>query len=105
MAIQRTHKQSDLEKRLKLLNQQLYGKKPAKKWEVRNEKGDNEMRSEIQSHLPLQNPHSHLTHPTSTADIIYLRQDLLKILILAGLAFVVELGIYFSHIYSKLRFF
>ena len=94
MSIQRTHKQSDLEKRLKLLNLQLYGKK--EKLEVRGEKLDKEVRSEIKSHLPLQHLTSHISPPTSNQDVTYLRQDLTKIIFLAALAFAVELGLYFG---------
>ena len=103
MAVQRTHKQSaaplfagvprsrserDLEKRLKLLNQQLYGKKEKLSLDSAR---DRDVRSE-----KIENPPSNIQHPTSSADVAYLRQDLLKILILAGLAFATELGLYFG---------
>ena len=64
MSIQRTHKQSDLEKRLKLLNLQLYGKK--EKLEVRGEKLDNEVGGEKKDHTShLKNPASHIQPQTS----------------------------------------
>lgn len=97
MAVQRTHKQSDLEKRLKLLDMQLYGKKdlPAGKT------GKLDPASSIQ----LQNPASSIQRPASNQDVGYLRQDLLKISILAAAAFAIELGLYFSNIYSRIKFF
>lgn len=72
MPIQQTKKQSDLEKRLKLLRQQVYGKQ---KLDVG-----------VPQHLP--SPISILTsNPTAIhSDADYLYQDLRKILILSSIA-------------------
>ncbi len=77
-----TKKLSDLEKRIKLLRQQVYGK----------QKMDEEVRSE-KSYIPSQVLTSHLTSPTlsSRSDISYLRFDLLKILTLSSLAIGVQI--------------
>jgi hypothetical protein len=84
MAIQQIKKQSDLEKRLRLLRQQMYGKSP--------------------DHSPHFAPSaSHLAgeagRPTDTpnhsssvrTDTAYLRQDILKITILATSAIGIQL--------------
>ncbi|MBI2020357.1 hypothetical protein HYS94_02955 [Candidatus Daviesbacteria bacterium] len=97
MAIQQTKKQSDLEKRLRLLRLQVYG--TGKKWEVRNEKMEKEMGSE-KSNFSSQNLTSHVLHPTSNSqsfrtDITYLRQDLTKITMLAALAFGAQIILFF----------
>lgn len=98
MAVLRTHKQSDLQRHLKILEYQLYGKK--ERLEVRSEKLDNEVGGEkpriSESHIPLQ-------VPTSTSDITYLKQDLLKILIIASLAVAVQLVLYLSSAIQKIK--
>lgn len=86
MPVQRTHKASELEKRLKILENQLYGKK----LDVRSEKLD--LSSNIQ-------------HPTSSSDVTYLKQDLTKIAVLAGLAIGIQLILYFSHALEGLNLF
>lgn len=92
MPVQRTHKQSDLEKRLKLLESQLYGKK----LDVRSDKLENEVKSSLSSEIQ---------HPTYTSDITYLKNDLTKILILGGLAVGIQLVLYFSHILERVAIF
>ncbi|MEK7616685.1 MAG: hypothetical protein AAB414_01380 [Patescibacteria group bacterium] len=77
MAIHELKKQTDIEKRLKLLRQQIYGKE--KKWEVRGEKITT----------------THLPHLTSSAEISYLYKDLLKILIFASLAIGAQVILFF----------
>lgn len=110
MAIHRTHKQSDLEKRFKHLEFQLYGK-PEKKerLDVRSKKLDEEVgnlklenqTSNIQPHnLP-----SNLQHPTSNTDVVYLRQDLLKIALFASVALVAQFLLYFGQIRNIIKLF
>ena len=93
MAIHQTKQQSDLEKRLKLLRQQVYGKQ---KWEMGSEKVENEVGNGNQN-IPLQYPTSHLPHPTSSirSDLTYLRHDLSKIAILASAAFAIQAILYY----------
>lgn len=79
MAINQTHKQSELEKRLKLLRTQMYGKT-----ESYSVKSDNQLTN----------------HPASTqslrgSDMLYLRADLTKISILALLAFGIQFMLFF----------
>ena len=75
MAIQQSKKQSDLEKRLKLLHLQVYGKN-----------------SEILKHRYTDTPtSSDLIRP----DITYLRHDLIKILTLSSLAIGAQLILFF----------
>lgn len=75
MAIHQTKKQSDLEKRLKLLRQQVYGRKPvvsSKQYVVGKEI------TPRNTHTPNYQPH--------TTDVTYLYQDLIKIGIYASVA-------------------
>ena len=82
MAIHQTKKQSDLEKRLRLLRQQVYGKVQPSVVSVQlSEK--KEFKSEDRR----------LT-TESYADMTYLRQDLLKIFILAGSALGLQIILY-----------
>lgn len=98
MAIRRFHQPSDLQKRLKLLEYQLYGKK--EKFDVRNRKLDKEIGSlsleNQSSNFQPQYPASSIQHPTSSSDVAYLRQDLTKIFILASIAIVAEGLLYFG---------
>lgn len=77
MAIQQTKKQSDLEKRLRLLRQQVYGKDQSstisyQSSDKKQERSD-DRRLTTESYF-------------ATSDVSYLYQDLLKILILSSLA-------------------
>ncbi len=74
MPIQQTKRQSDLEKRLKLLRQQVYGKP-----EVKVEK--------IGSVNSIPATINYQSVTTDSSDVAYLRQDLLKILLLSAAAF------------------
>ena len=80
MAIQRTQAKSDLERKFKLLEYQLYGKK--EKLDVGGEKLDKAA--------------SNIQHLTSTNDIAYLKQDLTKIFILASIAITTQVLLYFG---------
>lgn len=82
------HRQSDLEKKLKILESQLYGK-----------------RLDQTSNIQSQHPSSSIQHLTSISDITYLRQDLTKILILSSLAVGIQLVLYFSQIVSRVKLF
>lgn len=92
MTIHQTKKQSDLEKRLKLLRQQVYGKEDRMKLEVRSEK----------SNFALQNPTS------SQSDLTYLHQDLFKIVTLSTVAIGAEFILLFllkNNLLLRLNFF
>ncbi len=105
MPILQSKKQSDLEKRLRLLRQQVYGKIDKKKVEMRNENQDNQT-------ISPQYPTSHFSHlisnsKTLQSDITYLRQDLLKILILSSSALGIQIILFIlskNHILN-LKFF
>ncbi len=84
MPITQTRNQ-DLEKRLAHLRSQLYGK---------NSGGQ---QVSISTVAPI-NRH---TNTTQAIDLDYLRQDLLRIFILAGLAFTFQFSLYFAMV-SKL---
>ncbi len=103
MPIMRTHKQSDIEKRLKLLNMQLYGK-GSEQLGITRKIGvsDNQPTRSIRS-----SDISDLQSPSGSfrTDLAYLKQDLRKILILASLAIAAQFIIYFSQLSSKLRLF
>jgi len=84
MAIQQTKKQSDLEKRLKLLRQQVYGKLPT-------------------AEGPLRREASSKASGASYTDLTYLYQDLFKILALSSIAIGVQTILFFllkNHILS-----
>ena len=99
-------KESDLEKRLKILSQQLYGKTQEQKLEVRNEKLEMEVGG-VKSHITPQHPISHLSHPTSnlTTDVAYLKHDLTKIALLSSVVMGFQLILYFSQTLSKVKLF
>lgn len=97
MAIKRSHREADLQRKLKVLEYQLYGKK--EKLDVRMEKLDNEVGSlnlDQISNFQSQNLSSNLQHLTSSSDLTYLKQDLTKIFILASLAIAAEALFYFE---------
>ena len=93
MAIQQTKKQSDLEKRLKLLRQQIYGKETVK-YILPTAEG------------PLRSAHLAARQEASGAnytDLTYLYQDLFKILALSSIAIGVQTILFFlskNHILS-----
>lgn len=88
MSIQQTKKQSDLEKRLRLLRQQVYGR------------GSDNSRVKVTSDTSIHRPTDILTHRYTgtqissgtpiTSDLTYLRHDLIKIGTLATAAFGVQ---------------
>lgn len=73
MAIHQTKKNSDLEKRLKLLRTQVYGRQTLRADDLKISTSSN---------------------PFVQSDIVFLRQDLLKISILSGIAILTQ-GILF----------
>lgn len=84
MAIHQTHKQTDLEKRLKILRQQVYGKsseKSVSQYISESEKSDT--------------PTHRNTDTLISSDITYLRHDLLKISLLTSLVFGIQLIIFY----------
>lgn len=106
----RSQSERDIEKRLKLLRQQVYGKSEDKR-EVRNVRVEKEVGGENQKNqvIPFQYHTSHpstmlgtgIPHRTSIhsasihSDTIYLRHDLLKITSFAALAFAVQIFLFF----------
>ena len=89
MAVHRTHKLLSSEKRLQLLQTQLYGKT------------DENPTANIQP----QYPSSRIQHPSSKTDITYLKHDLTKIALLTTLAIGIQLLIYFGSRSNLLRLF
>lgn len=87
MAVRREHKQTDLEKRMKILNQQLYGK-PSE-----NLKIDKSEKTDTPSHRYTDIP-TYQSTDSKTSDVLYLKRDLFKITILAGLAFGAQALLY-----------
>lgn len=90
MPVMSTHKQSDMEKRLKLLNIQLYGKE-----------------IESKNSLPKTPLHQGFAGQATNnvSDFVYLKKDLSKIVLLASLAIGAELILYFSKLLDKIKFF
>ena len=76
MAIQTSYKQSELEKRVKILRQQTYGKR-----HIRYTKETN-----------MQRPDQSITIHSEN---LYLRQDLLKISLLTALAFGIQITLFY----------
>ena len=87
MALHKTQAKSDLQKKLKLLEYQLYGQLDSQT-----------------SNFQSQNLSS-IQPPTSSTDLLYLKQDLTKIALLAGFAVTVQLILYFSGLIKNIRFF
>lgn len=79
MAISRGLQSSDIDKRLKILRQQVYGGKNNFDFKVHGTEVNSSYKQE-----------------TSTADIAYLRKDLLKITMLATLAVSLQLFLFFA---------
>ena len=97
MSVHQTKKSSDLEKRLRILSQQLYGKK-----DIPQPVGVKQLSQGVKI---LDKGSHHEAVSSSHSDIVYLRKDLTKIFIFSGLALIIELAIYFSQLYSKIRIF
>ena len=83
MSIQQTKKQSDLEKRLKLLRQQVSGKN---EFQTQNFEFKTKGKTNIDSQAKISN---------TTSDIRYLHQDLIKITVLASTAFGFQIVLFF----------
>ena len=82
-----THRQADLEKRFKILRSQLYG---------RPEQPKPQVKSETSEHTYSVPTSSNTAKPSNLqSDIVYLRQDLVKILLLSSLAIGVQIILFF----------
>lgn len=88
-------KKTKKEKIIADLRRQLETTKQSK-WEIRNEKLDNEVRAEKKenqkSNFPFPSPTSQIQFPTS---IMFIKKDLTKTLLLSILAISFELVLYF----------
>lgn len=95
MTIQQTKKQSDLEKRLKILRRQFYGKSPEKsdKSELRNISESENLKHRYSDILISSGTPSH--SEISRSDVSYLHQDLLKILAFSSVAIGAQIILYF----------
>lgn len=82
MAIQLSKKQSDLEKRLKLLHNQVYGKSQSSaiSYQLSDKKKSDDRGLTTESY----------------SDIVYLQKDLLKIFTLSSLAIASQIILFFS---------
>ena len=93
MAVHRTHKLLSSEKRLKILESQLYGRNEM--LDIRSKKLDNEAGSSKfenpTTNIQSQYPSSRIQHPSSITDITYLKHDLTKIVLLSTLAIGVQI--------------
>lgn len=99
MSVIRTRKQSDLEKKLSVLNRQLYGKNE-------DPKGNRvSVDHIIKDSVKIDSTLNHNEVKPLTSDVAFLKKDLGKIALLSGIAFAIELGLYFSQIYTKLKLF
>lgn len=87
MSIHQLKKQSDLEKRLRLLRQQVYGKDPD-----RSEKSDIRV---IPTHQSTNTSTHQNTNTQVMSDTVYLYQDLFKIGILTSFAIGVQVILFF----------
>lgn len=90
MAITESKKQSDLEKRLRLLRQQVYGKSSDEPKSSPNEKVSTyQMNNNQLSSIPSNHTESF------KSDITYLHQDLFKVLTLSSVAIGIQLILFF----------
>lgn len=85
MAIQQSKKQSDLEKRLQLLRRQVYGK-GLENQHITTSTNQKLTEFKIPAHRLTNTPVYKSSGIQISSDLIYLHQDLLKILIFASLA-------------------
>lgn len=92
MPITQTRNQ-DLEKRLAHLRSQLYGKKPVSNTQYLV--SSNNLEKNINS--------QNTKYQIPNTDISYLHHDLLKILILAGLAFAFQFFLYFAMVRNLIK--
>ncbi len=99
MAIQQSKRQSDLEKRLQILRQQVYGKSPDKigSDQIKSDRSDKIRNSDPLIYRPTDIPiHRFTDTPTNrSADITYLHHDLLKILLFSSLAIGTQIILFF----------
>jgi hypothetical protein len=102
MAVLQGKKQTDLEKRMKMLQNQLYGKQEDKSLTHSNQP-INEARMSLNTDNSDQLRTSIRTENHS--DIAFLKSDLTKIIILSSLAFGAEAVLYFSKIHQYIKFF
>lgn len=96
MAVIKSLKLTPTEKRLQILREQLYGKNPVQSPHAPHAKiagNTDSLKTEFVS--PIKNYQT---------DISYLRADLLKILILASMAFAVQITLYISINNGFIRF-
>lgn len=96
MAVIRSHKLTDTEKRLQLLSRQLYGKGSPMlgTTQITRNSANQTYRKSDQSGT-LKSSESFRT------DVTYLKQDLTKILILASIAVGVQLVIYYFKFFER----
>lgn len=87
MAIQQTKQQSDLEKRLKILRRQMYGKNPGT---IKTTVNQDVQKSAYRYTGSTTSSETHI------ADLKYLNQDLLKILIFSSSAIVIQFVLFFA---------
>ncbi|OGE37207.1 hypothetical protein A3B45_05310 [Candidatus Daviesbacteria bacterium RIFCSPLOWO2_01_FULL_39_12] len=92
MAIQQTKKQSDIEKRLKLLRQSLDTTRDKQVYGRSEEKLDTA--KSVNQNIQLQYPKS-TSSVSIQSDITYFRHDLLKITSFATIAFGIQIVLYF----------
>ncbi len=92
MSIQQTKRQSDLEKRLQLIRRQVYGKE-SESQRILESKNQSTIFPYDSSRFAEHNSRSH--PKTTTNDITYLHQDLLKILIFSSTAVGIQLVLFF----------
>ncbi|MCR4305740.1 MAG: hypothetical protein NUV73_01505 [Candidatus Daviesbacteria bacterium] len=88
MAIEQTKKQSDLEKRLQLLRRQVYGKNQKEVIEPKNS-------STRLVYRHTDTPTHRNTDILTSSDLIYLHQDLLKIVTFASFAIGTQILLFF----------
>ena len=90
-------KQSDMEKRLKILRSQLYssGKIRSNQIDQKISEPVNQPAAETLTHRYTDSPTNRSTD-TPSSDLTYLGQDLFKILTLSTLALGVQVALYFS---------
>jgi len=91
MAIQQSKKQSDLEKRLQLLRRQVYGRESVTSSKYHVVREEKTLENTHTTNYPLRSEASQLP----TTDLVYLHQDLFKILTLASLAIGGQVVLFF----------
>lgn len=100
MTYSRSQKTTDIERRLQILRNQLYGKEEV----VLSEDRHVSIKSQTSSEFKFTTTQNQPNQALIKTEVFFLKQDLLKILLLAGLAIGAQIFLYISLNIKLLKF-